>query len=178
MPARKTILVLAAAAPILAIGARAVSERNQLGELADERTVDEPMVDELSQPWELGESASVSVALDGRGASSLAWSADRPIGLESRHELGQGVSLHVGAEALAGAIPNESLASTPDWQAGAAVRAKLDDRWTAGVGAGWRSTASTNGLSAFLDSERSAGAFDRDSQEGEGVVWLRLSASF
>jgi hypothetical protein len=59
-------------------------------------------------------------------------------------------------------------------QAGAAVRAKLDDRWTAGVGAGWRSTATETGLSAVLDADRRSGAFD----DGEGVVWLRLSASF
>lgn len=168
MPAFKAILVLAAAVPVLAIGARALSE------LADESATTV-----LSQPWELGESASMSVALDGRGSSSLAWSSDRPIGLESRHEIAEGVSLHLGAEALAGATANDAWARTPDWQAGAAVRAKLDDHWTAGAGAGWRSTASANGLSAFLDSDRGTqGVGSSGEADGEGVVWFRLSASF
>jgi hypothetical protein len=135
---------------------------------------DEPLRRELSQPWKLGEADDLSVALDARGDSSLAWSAERPLGIESRHELVDGVSLHVGGEALIGDLPGETAPRLPDWQAGAAVRAKLDDRWTAGVGAGWRSTTS-GGLSAALDSDRRSGSLDG---EGEGVVWFRLSASF
>jgi hypothetical protein len=163
MPSIKTILACTAAVPVLAIGASALSD-----------LATEPVAATLSQPWELGEAASVAVALDGRGTSSLAWSGERPIGLESRHELGEGVSLHFGAEALAAATPIEAIGSAADWQAGAAVRARLDDHWTAGVGGGWRSTTSTSGLSAFIDADRRTGALD----EGEGVVWFRLSASF
>lgn len=133
---------------------------------------EEPLRRELSQPWNLGEADELSVALDARGDSSLAWSAERPLGIESRHELIDGVSLHVGGEALLGDLPGETASRLPgrlpDWQAGAAVRAKLDKRWSADVGAGWRSTTS-GGLSAALDADRRA---------GEGVVWLRLSASF
>lgn len=163
MPSRKAIVVLLATVPVLAIGARALSE-----------LADEPVSSRLSQPWELGESTSLSLELDGRGASSLQWSGSRPVGIETRHELGDGVSLHLGAEALTRVSPGEVLEQYPDWQAGAAVRAKLDDRWTAGVGAGWRSTSTATGLSAVLDADRRSGAFD----DGEGVVWLRLSASF
>ena len=163
MPSRKATFALLATVPVLAIGARALSE-----------LADEPFSDRLSQPWELGESTSLSVELDGRGTSSLEWSGSRPVGIETRHDLGEGVSLHIGAEALTRVAPGELLERNPGLQAGAAVRAKLDDRWTAGVGAGWRSTATETGLSAVLDADRRSGAFD----DGEGVVWLRLSASF
>lgn len=163
MPSHKAILAVLAAVPVLAIGARAVSE-----------LADEPVSSKLSQPWELGEATDLSVELDGRGTSSLQWSGSRPVGIETRHDLGEGVSLHFGAEALTRVAPGELLEQYPDWQAGAAVRAKLDDRWTAGVGAGWRSTSTATGLSAVLDADRRSDAFD----DGEGVVWFRLSASF
>lgn len=156
------ILVAAVAVPMLALGAHAV-----IGD-------DEQAATTLSQPWQLGDEPSVSVALDGGGASSVGWSGDRPIGLESRHEIADGVSLHFGAEALSRAEGSDLLEQVPDWQAGAALRARLDDRWTAGVGAGWRSTASGSSLSSVLDSDQRAGALD----DGEGVVWFRLSASF
>jgi hypothetical protein len=179
MPSLKTILACTAAVPVLAIAGSALSE---LASGAPTDMSEQPVASTLSQPWQLGEAASVAVALDGRGTSSLAWSGDRPIGLESRHQLGEGVSLHFGAEALAGQTPSGATLNASDWQAGAALRAKLDSHWTAGVGGGWRSTTSTSttststasGLSTFLDSDRRGGGFD----EGEGVVWLRLSAEF
>jgi hypothetical protein len=184
MPSLKTILACTAAVPVLAIAGSALSDLAN-GALSD--MSEQPVASTLSQPWQLGEAASVAVALDGRGTSSLAWSRDRPIGLESRHQLGEGVSLHFGAEALAGQTPSGATLNASDWQAGAALRAKLDSHWTAGVGGGWRSTTSTSttststtststasGLSTFLDSDRRGGGFD----EGEGVVWLRLSAEF
>ena len=181
MASLKTILACTAAVPVLAIAGSALSElaNGALSELANGALSDvseEPVASTLSQPWQLGEAASVAVALDGRGTSSLAWSGERPIGLESRHQLGEGVSLHFGAEALAGQTPSGATLNASDWQAGAALRAKLDSHWTAGVGGGWRSTTSTStsGLSTFLDSDRRGGGFD----EGEGVVWLRLSAEF
>lgn len=163
MPSTRFIVAAVAVVPVLAIAASAVSD-----------LAEEPEATALSQPWELGEATSLSVALDGRGNSSLAWSGDRPLGIESRHQLGEGFSLHLGAEALADVPPIEASGGVPDWQAGAAVRAKLDDHWSAGVGAGWRSTTTATGLSAAIDSDRRIGAID----DGEGVVWFRLSASF
>jgi hypothetical protein len=163
MRPRHAILLASVAAPTLALAAHAV-----IGE------ADEPRATTLSQPWRLGDEPSVSVALDGGGASSVGWSGDRPIGLESRHEIADGVSLHFGAEALSRAEGSDLLEQVPDWQAGAALRTRLDGRWTAGIGAGWRSTASGSSLSSVLDTDQRAGALD----DGEGVVWFRLSASF
>lgn len=160
MPRIRTILLATAALSASALAAHAPSGWS-----------DEPLRRELSQPWKLGEAESLSLALDARGDSRVAWSADRPLGLEGRHQIADGVSLHVGGEALASADPVELSGRVPDWQAGAALRAKLDRRWTAGVGAGWRSAS---GLSRALD----AGERRSAAEEGEGVVWLRLSASF
>ncbi|MCX5649935.1 MAG: hypothetical protein NTU45_00880, partial [Planctomycetota bacterium] len=68
MPSLKTILACTAAVPVLAIAGSALSE---LSNGAPSDISEEPVASTLSQPWQLGEAASVAVALDGRGTSSL-----------------------------------------------------------------------------------------------------------
>jgi hypothetical protein len=173
MPRSKSTLAALLALSTLAMGAYS------LGGLALERGEDETPTREMVRPWSLGGEADLSLPLDGGGRSSLAWSADRPFGLEARHELGDGVSLHVGAEALAGAGPLDPRAGEPAWQTGAAIRTKLDDSWTADLGVGWRnaSVTATGFGEALGDAARPLDAAWNDGR-GEGVVWLRLSASF
>ena len=172
----KSILVALLSLPTLAMGAYG------LGGMAghDAETEPEIATREIVRPWSLGGDADLALPLDARGSSSLAWSAERPFGLEARHELGDGVSLHIGAEALAGAGPLDPRAGEPAWQTGAAIRARLDDAWTADLGVGWRNASvTTTGFDAALGdrAQRTMGANWGDGRE-EGVVWLRLSASF
>jgi len=170
----KSILVAVLALPTLAMGAYS------LGGLVSVRGDAEPPTREIVRPWSLGGKADLALPLDARGSASLAWSAERPFGLEARHELGDGVSLHIGAEALAGAGPLDPRAGEPAWQTGAAVRARLDDAWTADLGVGWRNASvTTTGFDAALGdrAQRTMGP-DWSDGRGEGVVWLRLSASF
>jgi hypothetical protein len=133
---------------------------------------------ELAKPWSLGDPETAALPLDERGMSQVAWDAGKPIGLESRHALARGVSLHIGGEVLplrgADAVGRPVSGDDSDWQVGAGLRARLDERWSVGVGASWRS-GSTDGLPILtpLRSRSSVGSGD-----GEGVVWLRLSASF
>jgi hypothetical protein len=99
------------------------------------------------------------------------------MGLETRHVVANGVTLHVGAEALAEPAIFDQVASdevAPQWQAGTALRVRLDDRWSAGVGAGWRSSSADGALSSVFERSRDIGW--RDS--GEGVVWFGLRAEF
>lgn len=133
---------------------------------------------ELAKPWSLGDPETAALLLDERGVSRVAWDAAKPIGLESRHVLARGVSLHIGGEALplrgTDAVGRTLSGDESDWQVGAGLRARLDERWSVGVGASWRS-GGTDGLPVLspLRSRSAVGAGD-----GEGVVWLRLSASF
>jgi len=174
----KSILVALLSLPTLAMGAYG------LGGMAGHDAEPEPEIAtrEIVRPWSLGGEADLALPLDARGRSSLAWSAERPIGLEARHELGEGVSLHIGAEALAGAGPLDPRVGEPAWQTGAAVRARIDDAWTADLGVGWRNASVTaTGFDAALEdrAQRTMGPDWSDGRgEGEGVVWLRLSASF
>lgn len=167
----RPLLIAVATLPFLAIGLRASSE-----------LIDAPQRRELSQPWALGGPASIAVPMDARGGSRIEWSAERPVGIGMRHELADGIALHVGAEALADAQALEALevletpetpdadARLPAWQAGAAVRVRLDDHWNAGVGAGWRSIGRSGG---------SDWTQDADAREtGEGVIWFGLSGTF
>ncbi len=172
----KSTLVALLALPTLAMGAYG------LGGLAayDAETEPETATREIVRPWSLGGEADLALSLDARGRSSLAWSAERPFGLEARHELGDGVSLHIGAEALAGAGPLDPRVGEPAWQTGAAVRTRLDDAWTADLGVGWRNASiTTTGFDAALGdrAQRTTNSDWKDGR-GEGVVWLRLSASF
>lgn len=170
MPSPRLIVLSTAAIASLALAARAMS-----GLAEGSPDAPEPGPRALSQPWQLGEAQGMSVALDAEGRSSLGWSADRPMAIEARHELGDGLSAHLGAEALAPVGAGGLAARAPDWQAGVALRQKLDDRWTASFGAGWR-TASGAGLGSFVDGGRQT--LSDGGGGGEGVVWLRFTASF
>ena len=166
------------AATLVTIPALAICVQT-FGELALERNdvEQESLRRGLAQPWTLGEHATVAVPLDGRGLSSVEWSSERPMGLETRHVVANGVTLHVGAEALAEPAIFDQVASdevAPQWQAGTALRVRLDDRWSAGVGAGWRSSSADAALSSVFERSRDIGW--RDS--GEGVVWFGLRAEF
>lgn len=139
----------------------------------------EPPALELTKPWSLGEAETGAVWLDADGASRIAWDAARPIGLELRQELSTsllpGLSLHVGAEAVPeqarkGDSRGFGTDGAGEWQVGSGLRARLGDHASIGIGASWRS--------AEGDWLSSTSARSRGGGDGEGVVWLRISAEF
>ena len=129
-------------------------------------------------------SADGALVIGGDGGPSVGWSAEQPIGLELRHRVIDGVTAHVGAEAAMSEDPRRSSGGGEptardrdalgelDWQAGAGLRLRLDENWSAGVGASWRSSRAPIGWDASVSDRGDA------SLDGEGVVWLSLRAEF
>ena len=185
MPRFRPLILGVSALAALVAGARVVSEITPDGPVSNAGESDDAeLIKPLSQPWSLGSSAGDALTIGGDGGPSVGWSAEQPIGLELRHQLVDGVTAHFGAEAAMSEGPRRWSAgddSTPrdrdalgqlDWQAGAGLRVRLDENWSAGVGACWRSSRAPIGWDAAMNDRGDA------SLDGEGVVWLSLRAEF
>lgn len=123
----------------------------------------------------------------------LQWRPTHPLGLFARHEVVRGMSFESHAEIVpafgaiapdffdGGTLPESGMRSggLAAWQASTALVIQLGSGWRAMIGGGWQ--AGDTGVGAALDGftafEASAAA-TVDGIDGEGVVWLRFSASF
>jgi len=185
MPRFRPFMLGLSALAALVVGGRVLSEIAPDAPVssAGERE-EEELIKPLSQPWSLGSSASDARMTAGDGGPAIGWSAEQPVGLEIRHRVIDGVTAHVGAEAAMSDDPrrlgggdgstarDRDALGQLDWQAGAGLRVRLDDNWSAGVGASWRSSRTPIGWDAAMN-ERGDARLD-----GEGVVWLSLRAEF
>jgi hypothetical protein len=183
MPRSRPVVLGLAALSALVAGGMALSEIAPDGAVLGPAEGAE-LVKPLSQPWALGSLVDDARPIGGGGGPSVGWKSDQPAGIELSQPIVDGVSLHVGAEATlsdgAGASSRimgpdaggRDVLGSVDWQAGAGVRVRLDHRWTASVGASWRSERAMDSW----DRSRSANA--GENLDGEGVVWFALRAEF